>query len=1073
MALPDPSGPASYAPVAVVWCRQVDNEAESPGYTTIPEEFPGRRETLETIRIVGNLTVNVADTHDYWDPDPSQPLSYYPNLFLYPAAGGRYTCVGRMFLSTEDRPRIGMKTLVFETAPLVASGEFGPAVLRAHATMGGRSSPDRPTAEPDQSVYQSVGEGFLFHRGSTEPVVLVSSDQWDAANQVTLDLVAQLPTALVALGAFLVFPYFLPIGKVDLHQFTEQLPLALAVMRVPRGEAHGERHVRRVQGWESVAVSLRDLTRTTTGRAAKDALPLVLQYARDHAEEKLGEVSHRVDLVEGPRLAGLLHDVDRQSGRDRRKEMWRTGTAMETAALLLSRPRGRTVKETGEAAKRANEYVRARPEGDRGAFPPSAASPAPLSDPLPTATSPLPPWLIPPAEVTLPPSGPVAVPMSVQIDPSLLKTGPALGAVAGSPLPSGPLSTPTSPPAAAARTIVVPPSATTPVAEPTGPPAPAGPDARARGAEETELRWRSSLDARLKDASEAASRALAQSQSAVVSRLAALEARPALAKEEIAHEVERQVHQSTDPRLAEIPNEVQRAVRSAGETWTASFRAELERIAAEMNARSSRTEEELRAALVAQVDLELAEAKEQGSALRESIEGRVRALLETRMTELEQKRSKEVRDLEQRLGLLLDGRSKDLENRMLAQLATRAGDLDRHLASVVDGRSKEVESRVASQWAARADELEERRSSELDARLTTALETRSKEVEGRVTALVDARAKETEARTSNQLSMNRAAMEERLTQLSKRLDVDREARLAEISDTHAKSLAGLQVRMQSYLDQKMREDTDRERSKYVELLARLKGEVDQALGRTIDSSRFDEAVRERIQRAVDESREENQRALAELESRLADDRGTGSDRLAGIEKKLQDRAVALAEVEVRVRQDIEDLDRRVQVVTDKMVPLMRKTWVRIEEVEKLLGRPDETEARFGQLRRDLGRELRRVEAHLRDDQAELRRRVENSMTSQSKVWLNLVRQLSDSGAGYVPTEADLRTERARRSGDRPGDPEDEDLLGRPRSRESPFVDFAEEPVNPLDPEPPVESPPPARRTTPRRPRDGA
>ena len=28
-------------PVAVVWCRQVDNEAESPGYTTIPEEFPG------------------------------------------------------------------------------------------------------------------------------------------------------------------------------------------------------------------------------------------------------------------------------------------------------------------------------------------------------------------------------------------------------------------------------------------------------------------------------------------------------------------------------------------------------------------------------------------------------------------------------------------------------------------------------------------------------------------------------------------------------------------------------------------------------------------------------------------------------------------------------------------------------------------------------------------------------------------------------------------------------------------------------------------------------------------------
>ncbi len=128
---------AGLAPVAVVWCRQVDNEAESPGYTTIPEEFAGRRETLEAIRLVGNLTINIADTHDYWDPNPSQPLSYYPNLFLYPAASGRYTCVGRMFLSTEDRPRLGMKTLVFSTADLVASGEFGPAGLRAHATRGG------------------------------------------------------------------------------------------------------------------------------------------------------------------------------------------------------------------------------------------------------------------------------------------------------------------------------------------------------------------------------------------------------------------------------------------------------------------------------------------------------------------------------------------------------------------------------------------------------------------------------------------------------------------------------------------------------------------------------------------------------------------------------------------------------------------------------------------------------------------------------------------------------------------------------------------------------------------------
>ena len=478
MAASDSVALVSHAPVAVVWCRQVDAEAESPGYTTIPDDFPGRRETLETIRIVGNLTVNVADTHDYWDPDPSQPLSYYPNLFLYPAAGGRYTCVGRMFLSTEDRPRIGMKTLVFETAALIASGEFGPAVLRAHATMGGRAGSERPTAEPDQSVFQNVGEGFLFHRGSTEPSVLVCADQWDAANQVTLDLVGRLPDALVALGAFLVFPYFLPVGKVDVHQFTEQLPLALAVMRVARGEAQGERHLKRVQGWDSAPVSLRDLTRSPTGRAAKDALPLVLQYARDHAEDKLGEVSRRVDLVEGPRLAPLLHDVDRQSGRDRRKEMWRTVSAMETAALLLSRPRGRTVSGSGEAAKRANEYVRARPESDRGAVPSASAAAELPPETMPAATNQLPPWLAAPAAVTLPPAGPVAVPVSVQVDPSLLRStaGPAVSAAA--PAPSVPSisssSAPLAPPAAPEPPRVAAPMALVEK------PAPVGDDAGAR-----------------------------------------------------------------------------------------------------------------------------------------------------------------------------------------------------------------------------------------------------------------------------------------------------------------------------------------------------------------------------------------------------------------------------------------------------------------------------------------------------------------------------------------------------------------------------------------------------------------
>ncbi|HLM91479.1 MAG TPA: hypothetical protein VK424_05455 [Thermoplasmata archaeon] len=1070
MAASEVGAPAAHAPIAVVWCRQVDNEAESPGYTTIPDEFPGRRETLEAIRVVGNLTVNVADTHDYWDPDPSAPLSYYPNLFLYPAAAGRYTCVGRMFLSTEDRPRIGMKTLVFETAALAASGEFGAAVLRAHATMGGRSGGDRPAADPDQSIYQGVGEGFLYHRGSTEPVVLVTAEQWEATNQVVLDLVRELPTALVALGAFLVFPYFLPVAKVDMHQFTEQLPLALAVMRVPRGEAQGDRHMKRIQGWEGAPVTLRDLTRPPTGRAAKDALPLVLQYARDHAEDKLGEVSHRVDLVEAARMKAIQDDADRQGGRDRRKEMWRIGTAMETAALLLARPRGRSVSVTGEAAKRANEYVKVKRDTDRGGgggpAPPSASAALPqLTEPA--ATQQLPPWLQRPADITLPPEGPVAVPVSIQSDPSLLSR-PAADLPLPPPPPPSTSGTPSSPASLAAP-----------------PPTPvdgAVIDARvhaALGAAET--KWRSTLDLKVRETADSQTRAWNESQTEVARRIeslerrptmspdevarrlsalearpslspdevarrfAALESRPLVSQDEVTREAERRVREATEPRFAGVPDLVQKAVQTSGATWADSFRAELKRMADEMNARLLRGEEELRTALVAQLDLELTEAKEQGSALREEIESRVRTLVDTRFTELEQKRIRDVRDMEQRMGLLVEGRSKDLEARLRTQVDARATELDQK-------RGREAKDQ--------------------DIRTGVLLDARAKDFEIRMSALLDARARELEARMGNQLSISRSAVEERVNQATKRLEVDREARLAELSDTHSKSLAGLQVRMQSYLDQKMREDSDRERGKYVELLARLKGEVDDALGRTIDSTRFDAAVRERVKTLMDENRAAYARSLAELEARLQSAPSPDTARLETIEAQLRDRADALTQVESKVRQDVDDLDRRVQVVTDKMLPLVRKTWVRIDEVEKLLARPEQNEARFAELRRDLGRELRRVESEIRDETAHLRRRLEASMTSQGKIWLNLVRQLSESGTGYVPSEDDLATERGRR-GSRPVPADDEDLLARPRSRESPYVDYDEDPANPLDPQPTDSEPAPPRRAAPRTTRGGA
>ncbi|MGA8275033.1 MAG: hypothetical protein WB852_01885 [Thermoplasmata archaeon] len=987
----DGATPTAHTPIAVVWCRQVDNEAESPGYTTIPDDFPGRRETLEAIRVVGNLTVNVADTHDYWDPDPSQPLSYYPNLFLYPAAGGRYTCVGRMFLSTEDRPRIGMKTLVFDTAALVASGEFGAAALRAHETMGGRTNSQRPAAEPEPSTYQGVGEGFLFHRGSTEPVVLVAAEQWESANQVALDLVRTLPTPLVALGAFLVFPYFLPVAKVDMHQFTEQLPLALAVMRVPKGEAQGDRHAKRTQGWEAAPVSLRDLTKPPAGRG-KDTLPLILQYARDHAEEKLAEVSRRVDLVERPRLRALLDDPDRQAGRDRRKEMWRIGTAMETAALMISRPRGRTVALSGETGRRASEYVKVRVEGESAG---SSAAAAPLPAAGPPST-PLPPWLQRPADIAVPGSGSMTVPVSIQTDPSLFP--PTLSTSSDAvPTSSAPM----------APAVVVPTGTSPPPVDET-----ALRERITAAVQENDTRARASLDARLIEANETGTRALYQVQSDLTRRINTLEARPYPATlDQVAGDVERRLRTNPDPRLAQLSDKIEKTVKSAGEVWASALRQELKQWAEELTARSAHTEEELRAALVAQLELEVSEAKEQNSALREQIEGRVRALIDGRFSELDQRRIKDVRDLEQRMGLLVDGRSKDLEQR---------------LATSVEGRARDLEGKVASQ-----------------------------------------------------LQSTRTQLEERVTQSSKRLEIDREARLSEIGETHSKSLAGLQVRMQAYLDQKIREDQDHERGKYVELLARLKAEVDEALARTIDSTRFDAAVRERVARAMAETRAEQVKAIAEansaqsraltdVENRLRTDHGSSLTRLEAVENQIRARESDLASTEAKVRTDVEDIDRRMGVMSDRMLPLMRKTWMRIEELEKAVA-AGPNDARYAELRRELGRELRRIESELHDEAAELRDRLESTVTSQGKIWLNLVRQISEAGSGYVPTEEELHLRNARRTARRPltGDDSDDDRASRPRARETPFATFEDDPANPLDPHTSAEDRPPTRRPPPR------
>jgi hypothetical protein len=1223
----------STSPVAVVWCRQVDNEAESPGYTTVPEDFPGHRETLEVIRTVGNLTVNVADTHDYWDPDPSQPLSYYPNLFLYPAYGGRYICVGRMFLSTEDRPRLGMKTLVLDTAQLLASGEFGATILRWHASMGGpRREGARPPAVPDPALYHTVGEGFLFHRGSTDPVVLVASDDWESVMAAILDLVRLLPASLISLGAILAFPYFLPQPKTNLHEFTEQLPLALALMRVPRGEAAGERHVKRMSSWESAPVTLRDLTPGLSAQSkGKENVPLILQYARDHQDAKLLPISRRVDLVEGPRVKAHLADPERQGGRDRRKEMWRIGTAMESAALLLQRARGRHVPVNVETAKRAQEYLQARvPDVDpRQPLPePAIVAPAVVAGP----PGQVPPWLQRPKEPVAPPpaapSTPEVVPVSKSDDPSLLPPAPPPAATppvappvrpiggassaSGSPAATFPAATPPivplirPAPAPAPQAAAAPPQPPTPIlvapirpappaidvvalkiqiegdllrlleeriralANSAPPPGPATAldgkltaelDARAdariaaavqqlnaqmnRGLDSLDARQNqaredrlaqvvrpppppgpaSSIDPRLQAELDARTEAKVQAAVAQLSTqisrgIEGAEARQTQAREERLAAVVKPPPppgpaMAVDPKLqAELDARTDSKIQGAVTELSSRFNRDLEAVGArEAKAREERLaavvrpppmpgpataiDPKLQAELDAKTEARIASAVQQLSTqitrnlqLIEERQNRARderlAATESRLSdattlaltaELDQRFASNVEPRIEQLGQRIDeliarstsqtrdetraeiGRATDTLRATVAKSEDelRSGlsaQLELHLQEVSDREAQTRETldgRVDSALAARLAEVESRRAKEL------------KDVEQRLALLIDGRNRDTQDRvsglTQQQESKLAGLIDERLTTVESRVGQTLETRLTESQEARVHALADLQVRLQSYFEQKLREEQERERAKYLELLARLKGEVESSLARMVDSSRFDSALRDKIGRSLEAFRVDTQRSVdarvASAEQKIQVEQAEYSAQMAHLEQSIEERRGEMRKLEEAIRTDLDDLDRRSQILADRLVPIVRKTWLRVAEIQQS-GSSTEAETQMNQLRREMTREVQRLEGELSQRTAEIRDRMETTIAHQGRVWLTLIRQLS-------ALAGDRRGAPPPRSG---SSPSPEELDGNLEELPAIYDDAAsDDPVNPMDPEPDEDAVPPRRTSS--------
>lgn len=986
-----PAGGVSEGPVSVVWCRQVDNEAESPGYTTVPEEFPGRSETLETIRLVGNLTINVADTQDYWIPGNPAPLSYYPNLFLYPAFHGRYTCIGRMFLSTEDRPRLGMKTLVLDTQQLIDSGEFGASILRWHGAMAGaRKEGSRPPPSPDPRLYGLLGEGLLFHRGSTNPVVVVAARDWESVMEAVFDLVRSLPASLLLLGAILAFPYFLPQGKTNMHEFAEQIPLGLAVMRIPPSESVGDRLERRIGSWATTQVTLRNLLAgipEPSGKGREQPSPLVLQYIRDHNASRLGPITQRVDLVELPKLRAYLADPDRATGKDRRKEMWRIGTAMESAALLLQRARGRRIPLTVDASKRTREYLRTElptpgalgrvhgsDEPEEAVAGAAAARPGKGGHPN---------WLSKPSSDAAEAKDEV-VPISRTDDPSLLPPG-----ANGSELPPIPPSAPASP-ALWAETVrgTPPPISLTPGTEdrirllveermeesirrllptlapellpppPPSPPAPVETPAEQLHASETRI-----------------ARALTELDSRWQGKLAEILASPLTARQEEA--VGRLLDSAWSERATKLDE--------ARETTAKQLDAKLTGVEKQVSETRASILAELAPHAAKAVEAELtSSAKPVPPKFVEAMRGPVDAAVENAVASA-------LKTVETRWE---DRFRKAAADRPLSGAA---------LESAVARFKKELDASVRPELQGLADRLgqyEESTSQQLS-ELETRRVAHAEQEEVTLRAFLETKLQEVEQHTAGAVREAelrfRSEIEEDAQRRSGQDRVEIDSQVRSIREELAHSDADQQVRMQLYIDEKLRELRAQQRASMVGLLARFKGEIGPR-AKGSDPAKLGPEITSQTEKLVESLRAEFtlllDRRLSDLEERSSPVREGGASRIGAVERRLDEHSRKALRIEQTLATELSELDRRLAVLSERLLPVVRKSWIRIAEVEKGQSSVSELDLQVSHLRRDIREELRRQDEAVGERIRELRDRMEATVAHQGKVWLTLIRHLS-------------------------------------------------------------------------------
>ncbi|MCI4329875.1 MAG: hypothetical protein L3J80_03270, partial [Thermoplasmata archaeon] len=325
--------------------------------------------------------------------------------------------------------------------------------------------------------------------------------------------------------------------------------------------------------------------------------------------------------------------------------------------------------------------------------------------------------------------------------------------------------------------------------------------------------------------------------------------------------------------------------------------------------------------------------------------------------------------------------------------ASLSAQLDLHLREAADRElsvREELEGRLRESIQKRVEEMEAKRLRD------------QKESDQRLTILVDGRTRELSDRLQKSSTDSHGkisgTVDDRVGQAETRILGKFDTRASELQAANLQAIADLQVRMQGHFDERLREGLDREREKVLELLARLKGEVEGSFARAADPAKLEPLLRDRLARTIDAFRLETQRMVdarvGEAETRLSELPVEGMQRLEQVEQVLAERESLLEQLETRIRGELEELDHRTQVLSDRLVPVVRKAWLKIAEMQKVPPGAAPSDADVQTLRRDLHREVRRLEADLSEKTNEIRERMETSIANQGRVWLTLIRQLS-------------------------------------------------------------------------------